>query len=110
MFLTPELPPDAAGLAVDPNNSSTVPRSAGGASNHCGSMFNVVSEFKPLCSAIFCDIVSSVATVGVAAPRKEVKRAFLLRSQEFHPDLFFNEKDEDLKRQVTTIYKRVAEA
>lgn len=46
---------------------------------------------------------------GQARPA-DIKRAFLKRSQEFHPDRFFNVDDDDLKHQVTAVYKRIAEA
>lgn len=48
--------------------------------------------------------------VSSTAKPHEIKKAFLNESKRFHPDRYFSIEDDVAKRQVTSIYKRIAEA
>jgi curved DNA-binding protein CbpA len=51
-----------------------------------------------------------ILKVAPQALPKEIKMAFLSQSREFHPDRYFNVGDEELRTNVTTVFKRIAEA
>ena len=55
------------------------------------------------------DYYKLLKVTSKARPR-EIKVAFLKESKQFHPDRYFSIEDEELKSQVTSIYKRIAEA